>query len=154
MGFREDAIRKIEKKQAELVAMERAFELAKAGAEAYIQAYQDMLKSLPRESSETRPEAMFRAGSAAKRTREMIIDAGRPLHINDVLKGLGKRDDRAARASLTSALGAYARKGEVFVRTAPNTFGLLEMGHAAGTQAVDEPPADFGRLETEARKAS
>ena len=154
MGFREDALRKIEKKQAELVAMERAFELSKAGAEAYIQAYQDMLKSLPRESSETRPEAMFRVGSAAKRTRELIIEAVRPLHINDILKGLGKGDDRASRASLTSALGAYARKGEVFVRTAPNTFGLLEMGHVAGTQAVDEPPADFGRLETEARKAS
>jgi hypothetical protein len=154
MGFREDLQRKIEKKQAELVAMERAFELAKAGAEAYIQAYQDMMKSLPRESSEARPESIFRAGSAAKRCREMIIDAIRPLHINDLLKGLGKGDDRGSRASLTSALGAYARKGEVFVRTAPNTFGLLEMGHAAGAQAVDEPPADFGRLVTEGKRAS
>jgi hypothetical protein len=154
MGFREDAIRKIENKQAELLAMERAFELAKAGAEAYIQAYLDMLKSLPRESSEMRPEAMFREGSAAKRTRKMIIESARPLHINDILKGLGKSQDRGSRASLTSALGAYARKGEVFVRTSPNTFGLLEMGHVAGSQSSDEPPADFGRLETEVRKAS
>jgi hypothetical protein len=154
MGFREDLQRKIDKKQSELVAMVRTFELSKAAAEAYIQAYQDMLKSLPRESAEAKPEAVFRGGSVAKRTREMILGEERPLHILDILKGLGKGDDRGSRASLTSALGAYARRGEVFVRTAPNTFGLLELGHVADTQTVDEPPADFGRLDIEPAKAS
>ena len=149
MGFREDIHRKIEKKQSELIAMVRAFELSKAGAEAYIQAYQDMLKSLPRETSEARPEAILRGGSVAKRTREMILSEGRPLHILDILKGLGKGDDRGSRASLTSALGAYARRGEVFVRTAPNTFGLLELGHTPDAHSANEPPVDFGRLDVE-----
>jgi hypothetical protein len=147
MGFREDILRKIERKQADLLTHERAFERERAATEAYIQALQDMLKVLPRDASEARPDAMLRTGSVAGRAREAILAANRPLHINPILKELGRGDDRKSRASLTGALGAYARKGEVFVRTAPNTFGLLELGHAAAAGPVaEELPRDFGSL--------
>src|SRR6185295_14338559 len=49
MGLREDIQRKIERKQAELLEQERNFDLQRAGALAYIQALQDMLKVIPRE---------------------------------------------------------------------------------------------------------
>ncbi|MEK6375296.1 MAG: hypothetical protein AABO58_21690 [Acidobacteriota bacterium] len=146
MGLREDIQKKIEKRQAELIDQERAFERQRAGAEAYIQALQDMLKSLPRDTSEVRPEAILRAGGAMAKTRDLILTARQPLHIGDILKGLGKNSDRKARLSVTSALGAYVRKGEVFVRTGPNTFGLMELGHQPHSTPLEEPPEDFGSI--------
>jgi hypothetical protein len=145
MGLREDIQKRIEKKQAELIEQERAFERDRAATLAYIQALQDMLKSLPREAAEASAEKLFRRGSAMARTRDMILAAKRPLHITEILAGLGRPDDTASRASITGALGAYVRKGEVFTRPRPNTFGLVELGHhqVAGD---DEPPPDFGSL--------
>jgi len=146
MGLREDIQRKIERKQAELLEQERNFDLQRAGALAYIQALQDTLKVIPREPTVT-AERTFREGSAIGKTREMIVAAKRPLHINEILNGLGKPNERGARASVVGALGAYVRRGEVFVRTAPNTFGLIELGHhTSSAPEEDEPPADFGAL--------
>ena len=152
MGFREDLLKKIERRQAELIENERAFERDRAAAEAYIQALQDMLKSLPREPSGIRPEAILRAGGAMARTRNLILAAGQTLHINDILKGLGKSSDRKSRLSLTSALGAYVRRGEVFVRTGPNTFGLIELGHQPHSTSLEEPPEDFGSIDDSAER--
>jgi hypothetical protein len=144
MSFREEIQRKIEKKQAEWFEFEREFERQRAAAEAYIQALQDVLKSLPRDANDAKPETYLRAGGAMARTRELILSQRRPLHVNDILKGLGKPVERGVRASLSTSLNTYARRGEVFVRTAPSTFGLLELGHGAVTET--EPPAGFGRL--------
>lgn len=145
MGFREDIQKKIERKQTELLEQERAFERDRAATLAYIQALQDMLKSLPREMTDANADKIFRPGSAVARTREMILAANRPLRIAEILSGLGKADDHNARASISGALGAYVRKGEVFTRPRPNTFGLVELGHH-DVETVEEPPADFGSL--------
>jgi hypothetical protein len=145
MGLREDLQRKIDKKQADLVDRERAYQMEQAAALAYIQALQDTLKGLPRELSDVSADKIFRKGSAMARTREMILAAKRPLHISEILKELGRTNDKNARASISGALGAYVRKGEVFVRPKPNTFGLAELGHHnLADEAEDEPPADFG----------
>lgn len=40
------------------------------------------------------------------------------------------------------------RKGEVFVRTGPNTFGLLELGHLPMQGGSEEPPPGFGKLKS------
>jgi hypothetical protein len=145
MGLREDIQKKIEKKQFELLERERNFEIERASVAAYIQALQDTLKFLPREATEGKADKIFRRGSAMARTREMILAANRPLHIGEILNGLGKMDDHNARASITGALGAYVRRGEIFTRPRPNTFGLVELGHS---ESADEevPPADFGKL--------
>ena len=144
MGFREDILKKIERKQAEQLEQERAFERERAASLAYLQALQDMLKSLPREPTEIGADKIFRQGSAMARTRELILAAKRPLHIGEILTALGKTNDHNARASISGALGAYVRRGEVFTRPRPNTFGLDELGHH---ESADElPPEDFGSL--------
>lgn len=145
MGFREDIQKKIERKQAELLEQERAFEIDRAGAIAYIQAMQDILKTLPRAVVDGSADITFRPGSAIARTRDMILAAKRPMPITEILSGLGKANDHNARASISGALGAYVRRGEVFTRPRPNTFGLVELGHH-DLPVEDEPPADFGSL--------
>jgi len=146
MGFREDIARKIEKRQADLFDRERSFEREKAAAEAYIQALQDVLKALPRSLENVRPDRILRPGGSMAKCRDLILTAGRPLPLAEILKGLGKGQDRKERRSVSSALGLYTRKGEVFVRTGPNTFGLVELGHAATPAQPLEPPSDFGIL--------
>ena len=146
MGFREEIQKKIEKKQAERLDVYRRFERDRAAADAYIQALQEMLKALPRESSDVSTGRIFRRGSVTAQTREMILAAQRPLHITEILQQLGKTE-KSARASVSGALGAYVRRGEIFVRPKPNTFGLIELGHKdMASVAETEPPEDFGDM--------
>lgn len=56
-------------------------------------------------------------------------------------KTLGK-----AEISLASSLAAYVRKGEIFTRPAPNTFGLVELGHKTIIEEEAGPPAGFGQI--------
>ena len=70
------------------------------------------------------------------------------MHISEILSALGRANEHNARASISGALGAYVRKGEIFVRPKPNTFGLIELGHhESGDAPEEEPPANFGALE-------
>ena len=48
--------------------------------------------------------------------------------------------------SVSSSLASYARKGEIFKRTAPNTFALIDIiGVIYGERAeISEPPENFG----------
>jgi hypothetical protein len=146
MGLREDIIRRIEKKQQELTEKEMAFALDRAGAQAYIQAMQDMLKSLPKDAGEApaprSAEQVLRPGSAVAQARDAIRAAGRPLHINDIIRAMGRPLGQQARVSLGGSISNYVRRGEIFIRTAPNTFGLLGMT----AEAPETPPADFGRV--------
>jgi hypothetical protein len=66
--------------------------------------------------------------------------AGKPLHITDILKGIGKTTSKKDRVSLSGSLGWYVRRNEIFTRPAPNTFGLKEMEDIS----KEEPPDDFG----------
>ncbi|HEV8132500.1 MAG TPA: hypothetical protein VGQ81_14735 [Acidobacteriota bacterium] len=146
MSLRDDILKRIERKQAELEEEERAFERAQAAGEAYIQALQDTLKTLPRDIAEAKPEKILRAGGIMAKARQAILSNGNPMPINDILMVLGKTPDRKARASVSGAIGNYVRKGEVFVRTGPNTFGLIELGHRSDG-ITEEPPPGFGSLE-------
>jgi hypothetical protein len=145
MSLRDDIQKRIEKKQTELREAERAFERAQAAGEAYIQALQDTLKALPRDITDVRPEKILRAGGIMAKVRQMILDNGNPMPISEILANLGKPSDKKARASVSGAIGNYVRKGEVFVRSGPNTFGLIELGHTSNGFA-DQPPAGFGSL--------
>lgn len=135
--------RKIEntlrKKEQEIQLFEEKIKEARV----YVQALQDVLKILPKPSE----SVVLRPGSAVAQARSVILKAQKPLHINTLLEQLGKDGTRAARASLTSSLAAYVRRGEIFTRSAPNTYGLIELGH----QQIDdpepsEPPSGFGQL--------
>lgn len=127
--------------------MERdaAFTVERASALSYIQALQDTLKALPREISEARSaEQVLRPGSAVAKARDVLQRAGKPMHITEILNAMGRDIDKESRLSLAGSISNYVRRGEIFVRTAPNTFGLSGMKSGS----PDEPPADFGAVRT------
>ena len=141
MALREDIQKKIEKKVQDLAELDSAYGINRASVQAYIQAMQDMLKVLPREASESRPANMvLRPGSAMAQARDVIQKAGRPLHIAEILRAMGRSVDKEMRTSVGGSLSNYVRRGEIFIRTAPNTFGLI------GMEAAKEPPLDFGKV--------
>ena len=65
-------------------------------------------------------------GNAAD-ARNAILEAGYPLHLDDLLKVMGKAVTRAGRRTLKRALSAHVRKGEIFTSPARDTFGLYEL---------------------------
>jgi hypothetical protein len=137
-GIIQDRIRK---KEAEIQTLEDRLRAAKI----YLQALQDVLAAVERDVGPPLADAL-RTGSSVAQAREAILRAGKPVHVSDLLAALGKDVTKETRASLASSLAAYVRKGEVFTRPAPNTFGLVELGHATEPEQTEaEPPSDFGR---------
>jgi hypothetical protein len=136
---------KLRKKELEIQTLEEKIKAAKL----YIQALQDVLRALDSESAASREgDVTLKPGSAVAKVRELIIGKKMPLHINQLIEMLGKEVTRESRASLTSSLAAYVRRGEIFTRPAPNTFGLAELDHVTEPhpQPVPEPPRGFGRI--------
>jgi hypothetical protein len=152
MGFREDVARRIEKKRAEIDGLE----VELLAARAYLQALEDMHKIAARESpaasaplfigDRNRAAPSFRAGSMTGAAYEAIKSAGRPLHVNVLLSAIGRAVTRQERSAVSGTLAAYVRKGEVFTRPAPNTFGLVELGDQDTATAEPTPPLGFGKL--------
>lgn len=149
MGFREDLTRRIERKRAEILELETQIRLAKE----YLQALEDTLKLLPKDGST--PTDMvsansLRPGTSLAKARDAIRKAGRPLHITELLPAVGKGTSRNDRAGLSGTLSTYVRKGEIFTRPAPNTFGLMELldnaVDAVPIADTQQPPAGFGKL--------
>lgn len=118
---------RIEKKEQEIQELEVRIREAKA----YVQALQDVVKMMPREAPQesglheegNRP----RSGSYIADARDAILHAGRPLHVVDILKMAGRKNDRKTRTGMAGSLAAYVRKGDIFTRPRPNTFGLIEL---------------------------
>jgi hypothetical protein len=145
MNERRKIEERLRKKEQEICE----FEAKIRDARIYLQALQDVLKILPRGSEGHRRAGSLRPGSGMAKVREFILEKGRPGHVTELLEALGRPATREARASLSGSLAAYVRKGEIFTRPSPNTFGLIELGHEneddAGSES--EPPADFGEDE-------
>lgn len=143
MGLRENFQRLIEKKQDEI----RELEVKIREAQAYLQALQDSARLLPKDDikqSTAVSDAPLRPGSELARVQEIIAAEGNPMHVNDILTKMGKPVDQSNRVSLVGTLGSYTRKGRVFTRPAPNTFGLIGMPAPVGT---DELPDNFGAMD-------
>lgn len=130
----------LRKKQSEVVTLEEKLKAAKA----YINALRDVLKVTGGEASESEPK--LKVGSSVAMAREAILARGEPVRLDDLLLSIGKEATQANRSSLAGSLAAYVRRNEIFTRTAPNTFGLVELGHDTQDESEDdEPPAGFGR---------
>ena len=110
----EDQLRR---KEAEVVSLEEKLKAAKV----YVKALRDVLKMVTKEEPEEQGETKLRKGSLVDQARELILERGEPVHIDDLLKAMGKDVTRDAKASLNSSLAAYVRNEEIFVRTAPLT---------------------------------
>jgi hypothetical protein len=130
---------KIRKKENEIATLEEKLKSAKV----YLAALNDIMRSLEKVSDEEVVETL-RPGSTIALARETILHNGKPLHISELLALFDKGDSKEMRASLTSSIAAYVKRGEVFVRTAPNTFGLIELGHLPEAMQEITPPAGFG----------
>jgi hypothetical protein len=130
----------LKKKQTEVVTLEEKLKAAKA----YINALRDVLKVTNGEASDSEPK--LKEGSSVAMAREAILARGEPVRLDDILLSIGKEPTQANRSSLAGSLAAYVRRNEIFTRPAPNTFGLLELGHdQVQEDEDDEPPAGFGR---------
>lgn len=141
MGVREKLEDKIKKKEQEIHQYESQISEAKA----YIQALQDTIRLLPKEENAISAESRLRKGSVVYKTMVFLKKYGKPMHINDILKGIGKSTGKKDRISLAGSLGSYVRKKEIFTRPAANTFGLVSM-----EEGSKEPPEDFGVSEEKA----
>jgi hypothetical protein len=142
MKFRDDLQKRIEKKELEIRDLEKQL----AAAQAYLQALQETVRMLPKEPRglQTAPSQVLRPGSGVAKAREAILKAGKPLHITELLKAIGRPVDKNNRVSLSGSLSGYVKRNEIFTRPAPNTFGLIELNHSQMPE--DEPPEDFGVL--------
>jgi len=136
MGLKAKFEERIKRKELEIAEYETKIREARS----YLQALQDSMKLLPKESQNTPLGSVtLRAGSYTYKVYEYLKKIGKPAHINDILKMIGKDVTNTEKVNLASTLGTYVRKKEIFTRTAPNTFGLIELETIA-----DEPPDDFG----------
>jgi hypothetical protein len=147
MGLREEIEKKIDRKEQEIWDLERDHLIQMAAARSYLQALQDMLKTIPRDAADmTAPRTLLRAGSSMAKARDAILGAGKALHITELLRAIGRPDDHPNRVSVSGSLATYVRKGQIFTRPAPNTFGLIELGHQADRSSAIEPPDGFGSV--------
>ena len=124
MRIRRELERKISKKEEEIAALEKQVTEAKA----FLEGLKEALKSVPKIVDPE--EASLRVGSDLAKTKEFLQKHGKPAHIAQILAGIGKEDNKKNRTSLSGSLGSYARKGQIFVRTVPYTFGLIGMEEA------------------------
>lgn len=144
MGVRNKIQDKIKKKEEEI----QEYETKILEANAYIQALRESLKLLPKEEAETiSPEKLLRPGSMASKTYELLKKAGKPMHINEILVGIGMTTEKKNRVSLSGTLGLYARKNEIFTRVAPNTFSLINIGKTSAEESTDESTLSGGEEE-------
>lgn len=133
---------RLRKKDSEISGLEEKLKAARV----YAAALRDVLKDLDgTEAGEEEPsETKLRTGSAVARARDIILARGEPVHLDDILEAMGREATRDTKASLAGSLAAYVRKDEIFTRPAPNTFGLVELGHVTVEEDEAQPPAGFG----------
>ena len=63
--------------------------------------------------------------------REALLTQDKPLHVAELLKLMHDENSKKARVSLAGSLRNYCGRGEVFVKTGPNCYGLIEKEYAA-----------------------
>ena len=151
MGARENLQRLIERKKQEALELEAKLR----DANTYIEALTDAMKALPREilsPANGNSEPSLRPGTMVYLVRELLRKKQRPLHITEILEGLGRPSDKNNRVSVSGSLAAYVRNSQIFTRPKPNTFGLMElelvMGAARPIESTvneEELPESFGQ---------
>jgi hypothetical protein len=139
MGVRQDFEKRIARKEQEIADLEGKIRDARS----YIQALEDAMKIVPKDVLEQESDGRsLRPGSSMAKARDAVRKAGKPIYVLDILKAIGKPQDKKSRISLAGSLSAYAKRKEIFTKPAPNTFGLLEFEKAPEA----EIPESFGRV--------
>ena len=123
MNIQRELERRINKKQQEIAELERQL----SEATAYLGALLDTTKLFPKDANGAAKEVALRTGTDLARARDLIKKSGNALHIDEILKGLGKELTKGNKISLSGSLAGYARRGVIFSKPEPNTFGLIEL---------------------------
>ncbi|HEY4742646.1 MAG TPA: hypothetical protein VIH76_18765 [Candidatus Acidoferrales bacterium] len=137
MSLRNEILKRIERKEAEV----REHEYAIREGKAYLQGLQETLKLIPKDDTFGTQEVTLRHGSNIAKAHEALKAAGKPLHITEILKAIGQPIDKKHRLALGGSIAAYARKDAIFTKTAPNTFGLIEFAWKVDLSILDLPIA-------------
>lgn len=154
MGLLQDIQKRIRTKEAEIVDISaeiRELEKRLEGARQYILGLQEILPKIQKDENGISSDMAdgktecFRTGSAPELVQQLLKRTGKPLYINDILSGLGRSPDKKARLSLVGTLGRLSRQGIVFKKTAPNTFGLIDLVVIDNDKSQQELPAEFGK---------
>jgi hypothetical protein len=110
----------------------------------FIEGMEQSLKLLNKSIAPSKPFTL-RVGSEIDKVRTLLLKSAEPLHINFILKSLGKdENDNKAKLSLAGSLGSYVREGKIFTKPAPNTFGLLEKQYFEELGEEEEEEEDDG----------
>jgi hypothetical protein len=141
MDARKDIEKRIEKEKAKITELQNQIELSQS----FIQGLQEALKILPRNGTiqSSRRGSTIREGSDMAKIRDLIRERERPMHIGEIVIGIGRENTKANRMSISGSLGRYVRKNIVFNRPRPNTFSLINMKETTDV----EIPSDFGSEE-------
>lgn len=114
-------------------------------AKGRVSAFDEAIKMFPKDGEESE----LRAGSKMSDIQALLKNAGKPLSLGEILKGIHQEGDENARNSIRGSLAGYARDGRVFTKEeAPDTFGLIafkrldDEQRSAPTRKEVNPPTD------------
>lgn len=105
-------------KQTELVRLEAEL----AAGRAYLRFINDRIE-LAEQRGGNEPEC----SDPVIVIRRLIREAGRPLYIDDILRGLDRPLNREGREEIRHLLLSWVRREEIFTRPRPGIFGLVEL---------------------------
>jgi hypothetical protein len=141
MSSREGIERAIRKKEIEILSLEKKIE----GHRAFIRGLKESLRYLPTNGVEPEAQATgLRVGTMIHKVKMILETRNRALHVNEILKALGRPVDAKNRVSVAGSIGGYVRRDEIFTKEAPNTFGLKTFTKNEGEQEAlkdDEAPS-------------
>jgi hypothetical protein len=106
--------------------LEKEAELARLEAElsagrTYVRLLESRVKA-----AEKRMEEYPETDDPVVAVRRVLAGAGQPLFIDEILHALGETVSRDSREQLRRLLLPWVRRGEIFSRPRPGTFGLME----------------------------
>ena len=115
----------------------------------YEEMYNIMNGAPLRDTSGVSRERTARTGSQGERVRQVLADAGVPVHIDKIMARLGMENTMPAKNSLAGSLSRYVRQGQIFTRPERGTFGLIEWGDESAEKTESDAttrllPTDLG----------
>ncbi len=114
---------------------------------AFLQGLQEAFKIYPKDGmSDTPTETILRHGSDMAKARNFLNNHGKAAHVSEIVTGIGKENTKENRVSIAGSLASYARRNDIFKKTAPNTFTLVNFNNEPADNVTSnfEPPVDFG----------
>ena len=147
MSGRTDLEKRIDKERQRIAGLRSEVERA----EAFMQGLQEALTMLPKEKEarqgkskvKSKAKGKLRSGSDIEKVYNLLLQKASPMHLSEILIGIGKEDTKANRMSFAGSLGRYVRNGKIFTRPGPNLFSLKQFVDAKPKMPL-ELPREFG----------